>query len=90
MNVCELRQKEVINCANCKRLGYVSDVEFNIHSGKITFLIVPGFAHIWGMFGRDTEYWIPVEKICQVGTDIILVDIQEEECLKKCSFEQKN
>lgn len=89
MNLCELRQKEVINCCDCKRLGFVADVEFNIHSGKIIAIIVPGCAKVWGFLGRDTEYWIPFERICQIGPDIILVDIKEEDCLKKCNFDTK-
>ncbi|MGN0297707.1 MAG: YlmC/YmxH family sporulation protein [Lachnospiraceae bacterium] len=89
MNLCELRQKEVINMNDCKRLGYVADVEFDLKSGKIIAIIVPGCAKVWGFLGRDTEYWIAFDKICHIGPDIILVDIKEEECIRKCSFDAK-
>lgn len=90
MNICELKQKEVINVTNCKRLGFICDLDFDLQKGKILYLIVPGCAKIWGFLGRDTEYWIPFDRICQIGADIILVDIKEEECLKKCVFHTKN
>lgn len=86
MRLCELRQKEVINMEDCKRLGCVCDLEFNLEKGCITALIVPGPNHIWYSFGRDNEYIIPFHNICQIGEDIILVRIVEEECLKKCKF----
>lgn len=86
MRICELRQKEVINQCNCKRLGFVCDVEFNICDGKIIAIIVPGEAKFGGFFGRDTEFIIPYSKICQIGEEVILVNIKEEEVLKKCDF----
>ena len=65
MRICDLRQKEVINIKDCKRLGYVCDIEFDRKT--------------CGLFGRDTEYRIPFCRVCQIGPDIILVDIDEGE-----------
>ena len=79
MRICDLRQKEVINIKDCKRLGYVCDIEFDRKTGCITQLIVPGTGKICGLFGRDTEYRIPFCRVCQIGPDIILVDIDEGE-----------
>ena len=84
MRICELRQKEVINICNCRRLGFVSDIEFDVKDGHIIAIIVPGCGRIWGIFGRDTEYVIPFPKICQIGPDLILVDLKEEEVLSDC------
>ena len=64
---------------DCKRLGYVCDIEFDRKTGCITHLIVPGTGKICGLFGRDTEYRIPFCRVCQIGPDIILVDIDEGE-----------
>ena len=33
MRICDLRQKEVINIKDCKRLGYVCDIEFDRKTG---------------------------------------------------------
>lgn len=86
MRICDLKQKEVINMCDCKRLGYVSDVDFDICTGCILAIIVPGIGRVCGLFGRDTEYIIPFNKIRQVGSDIIIVEIVVEEVLEKCKF----
>jgi sporulation protein YlmC with PRC-barrel domain len=36
-----------------------------------------------GIFGRNLEYIIPWEKIKKVGEDIILVELNENECLQE-------
>ena len=84
MRICDLRQKEVINQCTCKRLGFVEDVEIDICNGCIVAIIVPGEPKICGLFGRDTEFIIPFKCICQIGEEIILVSIKEDEMLKKC------
>lgn len=83
MRLCELRQKEVINCKDGERLGFVGDIEFNCISGSIEKLIVPGPCKLWGFLGREKEYVIPWRNICQIGTDVVLVDIDAEEALQK-------
>jgi YlmC/YmxH family sporulation protein len=84
VRIFDLRQKEVINSCDCKRLGFVGDVEFDINTGCIQAIIVPGPAQCWGIFGRDNEYVIPFDRICRIGPDIILVDINEQKSLVKC------
>lgn len=79
MRLCEFKDKQVINLCDCKILGCVSDIIFNECTGKITDIIVPGPGRICGIFGRDTEYIIPWNHICQIGPDIILVELKEDE-----------
>lgn len=86
MRMCELREKEVINCCDGERLGYVCDIEFNSCSGCIEKIIIPGPCKIWGILGRDHEYIIPWRCIKQIGTDVILVEIITEEYLVKCKI----
>lgn len=86
MRLCELREKEVINQCDCKRLGCVSDVEFDMKNGCIIAIIVPGIPKLCGLFGRDTEYVIPYRCIKQVGEEIILVQVKEDDIIKKCEF----
>lgn len=81
---CTLRNKEVINICNCKRLGCVTDVLVNICTGNIEALILPGPGKICGILGYDAEYIIPFTCVKKIGPDIILVEIQEEKCLKNC------
>lgn len=81
MRFCELREKDVINRCDCKRLGRVGDLVFDDKNGCICALIVPGPFRLCGILGPDQEYIIPWNKICQIGPDIILVEICEEEAL---------
>lgn len=75
MRVVDLRQKEVINVCTCKSLGCPIDLEFNCATGQITALILPGPARFCGMFGRENDILIPWNCICQIGDDIILVEL---------------
>lgn len=84
MRLCELREKEVINLCNCRRLGCVADLIFDLCKGKIEAVIVPSPGKLCGLFGCDSEYIIPFECIKKVGADIIMVEIEEEKCLKSC------
>ena len=84
MRICELRQKEVINCKDCERLGFVGDIVFNPKTGCIEKLIVPGPCKIWGLFGREQEYIIPWCHVCQIGPDVILVDVEVDKILVNC------
>lgn len=78
MRLCELKQKEVINTCTCRSLGCPIDVEFNPCNGCLTALVVPGPCKLWGFLGRENEIVIPWNCICQIGDDIILVEIQEK------------
>lgn len=86
MRIYDLRQKEVINSCDCKRLGFVGDLEINLCDCRITHIIVPGPGKLCGLLGKDMEYVIPCQCIRQVGPDIILVEIKEEDVLVKCKI----
>lgn len=86
MRMSELKQKEVINCRDGERLGFICDIEFDFCTGIIIKIIIPGPCKIWGILGRDNEYVIPFCDIKQVGTDVILVDADLEKCLVKTPF----
>lgn len=80
MRLCELRQKEVINVCTCTSLGCVADVEFDPKTGCITALIVPGGNRFSCFWGHELELIIPWNCICQIGKDIILVELPAEKC----------
>lgn len=86
MRVYDLKQKEVINECDCKRLGFVSDIIFDECSGCIQAIVVPGHGKLCGLFARESEYIIPYKCVRQIGSDIVLVKINEEDVLKKCNY----
>ena len=77
--------KEVINICDGKRLGCIVDLEFDVCTGKIEAVIIPGPGKIWGFLGTECEYVIPFACIRKIGPDIVLVEIQEEKFLHKNS-----
>ena len=68
------REKEVINACDGRRLGYVTDIEFDVCDGRITAIVVPTKNGFFG-YGCE-EIVIPWEKIQKIGEDIILVDAE--------------
>ena len=74
-----VRCKEVINVCDGSRLGYVSDLELDMETGRVLALIVPGPGRFFGLFCGKDEYVIPWCRVCKIGGDIILVDVKPEE-----------
>ena len=78
----------MINVCDCRRLGFVGDVEFDPKTGCITHLIVPGPGCLCVIFGREKEFIISFCDVCQIGDDIILVEIRNLKDIEKpCKFD---
>lgn len=78
MRLFDCRDKEVINVCDCRKLGFISDVEFCPKTGVIQALIVPGPPKVFCCRGRDNEIVIPFRCVKQFGEEIILVEINPE------------
>lgn len=71
----DLKDKEVINMKDCKRLGKVIDMELDECTGKVYKLIVSNYS-IWSnWFKCEPDYVISYRDIKQIGPDIILVEM---------------
>lgn len=88
---CELREREVINVADGKRLGRLCDIAFN-NRGSVLGMIVPGERGFFkNMTGADSIF-IPWNCIMKIGHDVILVDLNNHrpperphnECIPPC------
>ncbi|MDD6327042.1 MAG: YlmC/YmxH family sporulation protein [Eubacteriales bacterium] len=84
MRFLELKEKEVINCKDCKRLGYVADIEFDCNTGKVLAIIVPEVGKLFSCFGAGAEYYIRYCDIVKIGPDIVLVDLEPCDICKAC------
>lgn len=84
MRLFDIREREVINIRTGRRLGCILDIDFDDEEGCIIAIIIPGPAKYCGLFGREKEYVIEWCDITRFGPDIVLVDIDEEECFVKC------
>jgi YlmC/YmxH family sporulation protein len=70
----ELREREVVNVIDGRRLGLASDLEIEIETGRIKAIVVPGPGKFLKLFGKSEEFVIPWEWIKKIGVDVILVE----------------
>lgn len=69
----ELKQKEVVNLCDGKRLGKVCDVVFTFPEGKVQGIVVPGGRGF--RFGK-ADLFIDLKNVTKIGVDVVLVDIK--------------
>ena len=70
---CELRDKEVISVRDGRRLGFISDLEIDLCSGRINCTILPPSGSCFSLFSKKGNIVIPWSAIEKIGDDIILV-----------------
>ncbi len=70
----DIRQKEVINITNGKRMGTVIDIEFS-NEGHIAAITVPGPFRFFDIIkGQNSGIKIPWEMVKKIGEDVILIE----------------
>jgi len=70
----ELREREVVNILDGRRLGLASDLEIEAETGRIKAIVVPGPGKFLWLFGKSEDFVIPWERIKKIGVDVILVE----------------
>lgn len=70
-----LRQMEVIDISEGKRLGFISDILFDEDFTKIDSFVIPPQGSFFSIFRRKDEFIIKWNQIKVIGVDIILVDL---------------
>ncbi|MBS4023686.1 MAG: YlmC/YmxH family sporulation protein [Dethiobacter sp.] len=75
IKVSDLRNRDVVNIVDGKRLGTICDLDLDLESGRVTAIIVPGSVRIFSLFGGGRDYIIPWDNIVKIGVDTILVDL---------------
>lgn len=74
----DIREKEVINIYDGKKLGHIIDIIFDRQSGKVTGVVVPGLKR----FMRKTEdIFVPIENLKKIGEDVLLVRLEPQESI---------
>ena len=77
-----LKEKEVINICDGKRLGCVCDLEIDVITGKICTLVIPEECGKFCFFGKERAYFVPWCCIRRIVADIILVEVDGEDILR--------
>lgn len=71
---CELREREVINIVDGKKLGRVTDMAFHC-SGNIVGIIVPGEKKLLKTLSGAESIFVPWKNVIKIGDDVILVNL---------------
>jgi YlmC/YmxH family sporulation protein len=74
VKISELKQREVININDGRRLGIVYDVEIDMEKGRIDAIVIPGTGRVLGLFSKESDIVVNWENIKKIGTDVILID----------------
>lgn len=77
MKISDFQTKDVINIIDGRRLGQVSDLELDLRQGRIEAIVVPSYGKFMGLFGGGSELIIPWRNIVKIGSDVVLVKMEE-------------
>ncbi|MGI6112760.1 MAG: YlmC/YmxH family sporulation protein [Mahellales bacterium] len=72
----ELRQMEVVNVTDGKRLGMITDLEIDLKQGKVTSIVVPVSGGFLSLILKEKAIVIPWDKIVTIGEDVVLVNTE--------------
>ncbi|MET3940776.1 YlmC/YmxH family sporulation protein [Paenibacillus sp. PvP094] len=87
MKISDFQTKDVINITDGKRLGQISDLELDLKQGRIEAIVVPGYSRFMGLFGGGTDLVIPWRNIVKIGSDVILVKLDE---VRETSYDERD
>ncbi|MCL2848185.1 MAG: YlmC/YmxH family sporulation protein [Firmicutes bacterium] len=77
LSYCELRNKEVVNVLDGKRLGRIIDIVFSgCDKAHVRGIVVPFTRRVFLL--KDKEIFVPWHCIRRIGEDVILVELVVE------------
>lgn len=85
MRICDLKKKEVINICDGQRIGCITDIEFDLCSGCITHLIIPGPCKMFNVW-QGGRICYSGKRVKQIGSDVILIEADLSKCICKCKW----
>lgn len=68
----ELKDKEIINVFDGKKLGRIIDILFDNTNGVVKGIVVPGEHKL---FRKNEDIFVPLAKLKKIGDDVILVSL---------------
>ena len=78
ISYCDLKQNEVINVTDGKRMGRIVDLIISLDSCRVLGVVVPS---VKKLFKSKEDIFIPWKNIRKIGDDVILI------CLTECNFD---
>lgn len=75
MKISDLKTMRIVNLADGKMLGKISDLVMDVSCGYIKGIVLPGDTK-WPLFwSSEREVEVPWESIKKIGKDVIIVDM---------------
>lgn len=87
MNYSCLREKDVVNVCDGKKVGYICDILIDCDCGKICALYVSD--RFFGFTAQKSPAKIPWDKIVCIGEDTVLCDLGRDFCPPKTACGDK-
>ena len=78
----DIREKEVINIFDGKKLGHIIDIVFDSASGQVQGVVVPG---IKKFMRKSEDIFVPISNLKKIGEDVLLIRLspQDKDEIKK-------
>ncbi|MDD3852254.1 MAG: YlmC/YmxH family sporulation protein [Syntrophomonadaceae bacterium] len=74
IKISDLRNRDVVNLLDGKRLGNIIDIDLDLENGKVVALVLPGRTRGF-LFSKREDIVVPWNKIVRIGRDVILVEV---------------
>jgi YlmC/YmxH family sporulation protein len=78
LSLSALRQMEVIDIFEGRRLGFISDIIFDDDIKRIEYIVIPPQSTVFSIFRKKEEMIIKWEQIKVIGIDIVLIDTDDK------------
>ena len=78
LTFCELREKEIVNVVDGRRLGRINDMAIGCN-GRVIGIMAPGGKGGWKTVSGKDSVFIPWQNIAKIGDDVILVNLMVAE-----------
>lgn len=75
VKISDLRQRDVINVIDGRRLGPIKDIELDVELGKVKAIVLPGTNSMFSIFSKNDDTVVTWDKIKKIGIDVILVEL---------------
>ncbi len=69
----DLKNKDVINITDGKKLGHIVDIVFDSTNGQVIGIVVPGDKKL---FRKNDDIFVPLARLKKIGNDVIIVSLQ--------------
>ncbi len=78
LKISDIQSKEIVNVSDGKVLGHIGDLDINLETGTVDSIIIGGTGKMLTFLGgRETEVIIPWKNIVKIGSDVILVRLED-------------